>query len=200
VKKSTDKVQKEKSLLKTMENKVSKILSLIVIISTLVSCSPGGDVSPSATQVAVTPVEAAQPSTRQENERPDPRKACFAMGAMPQISTSDGSEMDRTAITGALFSRYLEQFLEPEMPASYHLTSFAISEVSIDSTLKDFAQEQHVDWAGWVTYSVQAENLDCWIAGNGVLGEAGWVLDKVMIVGVTKVGDVYKLTVHGTGP
>jgi hypothetical protein len=135
-----------------------------------------------------------------DQEMLDDPRSCFAQSKMPQISTQDVSEMDRSAIIGALFSQYLEQFLEPAIPDSYHLTSFAITEVSIDSTLEDLAQEYQVDWAGWVTYSVQAKDLDCWIAGNGVLGDDGWILDKTMIVGVTEVGNILRLTTHGTGP
>jgi hypothetical protein len=124
---------------------------------------------------------------------------CVPVG-LPQISKQDATGMNQLAITGALFSQYLEQFLEPAVLESCHLTSFSISEVSIDPTLDSFAQEHQVDWIAWVSYSVQAASQEYWIAGSGALGEDGWIMDKTMFVGVTEVGEVYKLSTHGTGP
>jgi hypothetical protein len=119
---------------------------------------------------------------------------------IPQIPKQDASGMEQSVITGALFSQYLEYFLEPAVPESCHLTSFAISGVNIDSNLDSFALEQQVDWVAWVTYSVQTVNHDYWIVGNGIQGEDGWVIEKTMLVGVTDDGENFQLTTHGTGP
>ena len=56
------------------------------------------------------------------------------------------------------------------------------------------------NWVAWATYSVQAESQDNWIAGNGVLGDDGWILDKTMLVGVLEGAESYTLLIHGTGP
>ncbi|MGD9092507.1 MAG: hypothetical protein PVF74_06645 [Anaerolineales bacterium] len=118
----------------------------------------------------------------------------------PKIRGSNVLGMNQEEIALLLFEQYLEGYQGSVVPASCKLRSFKVEEVSIDPTLMDFAEERGVDMMAWATYSVQATAPGFWIAGNGVSDDDGWVLDKSMIVGLTKVGDVFKLTLHGTGP
>ncbi len=117
-----------------------------------------------------------------------------------KISLEEANDLDEVQISGTLFSQYLELFLDPTLPDSCHLTSFAISEISIDPDLGDFIKEQEVDWVAWAVYSVLPVNIDYWIAGNGVLGDEGWMINKTMLVGILEQDGCYVLKVFGTGP
>jgi hypothetical protein len=116
------------------------------------------------------------------------------------LLTPNAAGMTQVEIAGALFGQYLEQYQISILPASCKLISYEVEDVSIDPALEYFREEQGVDMMAWVTYSVQAVAPGFWTAGNGVSCDDRWILDKSMILGLTRVGDVFKLTIHGTGP
>jgi hypothetical protein len=63
------------------------------------------------------------------------------------------------------------------------------------------AKEQGVDFVNWIIYSVQIREVpSSWVAANGEFANDGWIINKILIVGVTKVNDEYVLKLIGTGP
>ena len=118
----------------------------------------------------------------------------------PIILEQEALGMTQTEIAGFLFRRYLNAYQIAYVPASCKLIDFEVEQVSEDAALANFAREMKVDTMFWVTYSVQALHQAFWAIPNGIIGDDGWVRQKMMIVGLTKIGDVYKLTIHGSGP
>ena len=108
--------------------------------------------------------------------------------------------MTQAEIAGFLFRQYLNAYRVAYVPASCRLIDYQVEGVTADAALADFAREMGVDSMFWVTYSVQAPHQAFWAVPNGIIGEDGWINEKMMIVGLSKVGDVYKLTIHGSGP
>lgn len=116
---------------------------------------------------------------------------------MPVSKTLDQTNEE---IAAQLYSQYLEGYQSAALPDFCRLNAFDVKGVKVDPTLVPFKEEMGVDFMAWVRYSVQPVAYGLWMAGNGISGEDGWVLDKWMIVGLTRAGEVIKLTIHGTGP
>jgi len=51
-----------------------------------------------------------------------------------------------------------------------------------------------------ITFSVQPAQGNAWMAGNGALGEGGWVVDKLLFVTAVKDGSVWRMAGMATSP
>lgn len=117
------------------------------------------------------------------------------------VPMSDTENLTHEEIAQRLFALYLEKNLTLPLHHFCKLEDDRIERTTIDHNIDLLAQEQGVSFVNWVIYSVQIREVpSSWIAGNGEFANEGWIVNKVLIVGVTKVNDEYVLKLIGTNP
>ena len=125
-------------------------------------------------------------------------KGCEEFTATIPIKGTKGWSEEK--ITQALFEVYLDHFMSPELGGICRLENFRIENVLLEMFQAFKAKEYNVDFIRAVEYSVQVKESPAnWVAANGELAENGWVIRKLIFVGVTKAGDQYILHLLGTG-
>lgn len=174
----------------------------MIVAAFLVACNiRSANVAVESTHDSVTRDEGTDTPTTTEIRSAEGHEYYHCLSVYePDITVHNVAGMTELEIARTLFGQYLQGYQLNIVPAVCKLKSFEVKDVSIAPELEFFREERGVDMMAWVTYSVQAASPGYWLAGNGVSGEDGWVLDKSMIVGLTRVVDDYKLTIHGTGP
>jgi hypothetical protein len=96
---------------------------------------------------------------------------------------------DDTVIAADLFAElYLESHLLPQQPEGSRLLQYRINSVT--------PCNEHFGFG--VIYSVQGiDGNTNWVAGNGEIGENGWIYRKSMFIGLRKYGNFYEVFITG---
>ena len=124
---------------------------------------------------------------------------CHEFVATIPVTQAEGLSQEETI--KQLFEIYLDHYKASELGVRCRLEDYKIENILLDKRIALLANEQNLDYVGSVQYSVQIKELPSWwVAGNGELANDGWIVNKGLIVGVTKVGDEYALKLIGTGP
>jgi hypothetical protein len=118
------------------------------------------------------------------------------------IPVSETLGMDQETIIRTLFDRYLNYFKAEPLPPNIRLDDDEIASVDLDPRIQNRATiENRADYVAWVKYSVKPVLMmySDWVAGNGTLHADKWIRDKALIVGVIREGNIYRLSLIGTG-
>jgi hypothetical protein len=117
------------------------------------------------------------------------------------MPVADADDLTNEEIAQMLFALYLEKHLTLPSHHFCKLETYRIEKTTVEHDIDHLAREQAVDFVNWIVYSVQIREVpSSWVAGNGEFANDGWIINKVLIVGVTKVDDEYVLKLIGTGP
>jgi hypothetical protein len=124
---------------------------------------------------------------------------CHEFVATVPVTQAEGVSQEE--MIKQLFEMYLDHYKAPEIGGRCRLEDYKIENVLLDKRIAFLANEQNLDYVGSVQYSVQIKEVPSrWVAGNGELANDGWIVNKGLIIGVTKVDDEYVLKILGTGP
>jgi hypothetical protein len=118
------------------------------------------------------------------------------------VPVSETLGMDREAIIWALFDRYLNYYKSEPLHPNARLDDYQIVSVDLDPRLQTMAIiEKRADYVARVYYSVKPVLMiySNWEAGNGTTHADKWIRDKELIVGVIHTGNIYRLSLIGTG-
>jgi hypothetical protein len=117
---------------------------------------------------------------------------------IPVVGTEN---LTNEEIAGKLFSLYLEKHISLNHHHFCKLENYRIEKIISDKRINFLSKEQEVDFVNWVVYSVQIKKVpSSWVAGNGEFAPRGWIVQKIVIIGVSKLSDEYVLKLIGTGP
>jgi hypothetical protein len=118
------------------------------------------------------------------------------------IPVSETLGMSREAIVRALFDRYLNYYKSEPLPPNASLDDYQIVSVDLDPRLQTMATiEKRADYVARVIFSVKPALMiySNWVAANGAIHADKWIRDKELIVGVIRAGNIYRLSLIGTG-
>jgi hypothetical protein len=157
--------------------------------------APVTDISPTPIQTFPATIEPLSPHWIPYN--PDQNfDGCDVFS--PTIPVED---ISNEQIIQRLFEAYMDHYTSPELGGGCRLESYQIEKVQLDDRIAFLANEQNVDFVGTILFSVQLKEVPSnWVAGNGALASDGWIIHKFLIVGVSRVNDMYGLKLIGTGP
>jgi hypothetical protein len=118
------------------------------------------------------------------------------------VPVSETLGMDQEAIVRTLFEQYLNYFKIEPLPPSFRLDDYEITSVDLDPRIQTMATiEKRADYVARVIFSVKPVLMiySNWEAGNGTTHADKWIQDKELIVGVIHTGNIYRLSLIGTG-
>ena len=120
---------------------------------------------------------------------------------MATLSMQEAEHLSKERLAKRLFEIYLAHYQSPNLGSQCRLEDFVVQSAKLNKSINFLANEQNVDYVGIVQYSVRISEIPSnWVAGNGELEKDGWIKNKGLIIGVTKVNDQYVLKLIGTGP
>lgn len=177
---------------------ISSHQAAILLISILTPL--GGCASPTATpadMVDETGVEVVTVSPSDDTEAtaeptpmaarddaPDGAASC-PQDSQVTMSVTEAKSMSEAEILTELFSDYLQSHIDASVPGACRLKGFRIEGAE----------------PGAIWFSVLPDSTSSyWRAGNGDLGESGWILDKFLFVKTERRGDAFAMKIWGTGP
>lgn len=176
--------------------KITCLLFFLALL--LIGCSSPSEATSSVTQTTpVTSSSVPKPTDWLPYKADYSADGCGDFTATIAISgTQNLSQLD---ISRKLFEIYLGHYRSSGLGSVCRLEDFKVEHV--DHRFANLADEQKVDFVNAVEYSVQAAEAPTdWAAGNGELSPEGWIVHKVLIIGVKKDSDEYVLKLIGTGP
>ena len=159
-------------------------------------------VPPTATLIPVLPNPTVQSTSTEQwlpyNQNPG-STGCGEFTATLSVQETDGLSGEQLA--KRLFEIYLGHYKSSTLGSQCGLDDFIVKSARLNASIDFLAVEQKVDYVGTVQYSVKISEVPSdWVAGNGNLEKDGWITDKGLIIGVSKVSDQYILKLIGTGP
>jgi len=117
------------------------------------------------------------------------------------LSMQEAEHLSKEKLAKRLFEVYLAHYKSPGLGSQCRLEDFVVEGTQLNKSLDSLANEQNVGYVGSVQYSVRISQVPSdWVAGNGDLEKDGWIRNKGLIIGVTKINDQYVLKLIGTGP
>jgi len=159
-----------------------------ILLMVLTGCSRQGNVPSKDTLENESKPSIAQSNndsaTSQQEQSPKTYK--------PSVPYAQGEDLNKVA--NNLIIMYLEHYKNAsDEPADLKLKDYRIQKVEVYKS----------DEAGFMfnaIFSVLPQTEGAYVAGNGTIGENGWVNDKCMFIKVTKSNNTYQMVDWGTSP
>lgn len=121
-------------------------------------------------------------------------------GYLSSLPEADLAELSPEESVRRLFEQWLQYAASPALENAQRIAAYEIKRVQEAQAL---AAAYDVDYIASVLFSVKpavsASQPSHWHAGNGALGEDGWVRDKSLFVGLRQQGGRLWLVILGTG-
>ncbi len=121
-------------------------------------------------------------------------------GYLSSLPLDDLADMAQDAAVQKLFEQWLQYAASPNLENNQRLSAYEIHRVQEAQAL---AAAYDVEYLASVLFSVKpavpASQPSHWHAGNGELGEDGWVRNKSLFVGLRQQGGRLWLVILGTG-
>ncbi len=117
------------------------------------------------------------------------------------LSAAETTGLDDTGILRALWEDYMQRSQFILLDVHNRIIEYEILDVKADASFGSLGQEQGVEIAGTVTFSVRPAQMEYsnWVAGNGTI-DGEWVRSKFLFIGAIKDGTAIHLKIIGTGP
>lgn len=112
---------------------------------------------------------------------------------LPNIEVKEVESKSDKEIAEILFEKYIKHYKSEEMPPMNRIVDYKVKSVNATSSQSGFMAD--------VAYDVKPFIKDSrsWVAGNGIDGPNGWIIDKSVMFFVQKGPSFYQITELGTG-
>lgn len=164
------------------------LIYCIVLLIVLTGCSRQSDVS-SKDDLKLNNTRLVVQST---NNNTTPQQEQNQQVYKPSVPYNQGEDLN--IVANNLITMYLEHYkTASDAPDNLKLKDYKIKKAEVYQTDKEGFMFNAI-------FSVLPEMDGAYVAGNGIIGDNGWVNDKCLFVKVSKDNNTYKWVDWGTSP